>query len=128
MVRWLGSWIGLTTIDASQEEILQRRIVVSAARNLTWRGTVHGLRSHLELLTGGPVEIEDGGGIWRSGDAPADSAWVRMWVRDLGQRHGGTRDLAEFVAVVRDEIPAHVRAELYVGGVLTWSSDEERRS
>ncbi len=29
----------------------------------------------------------------------------------------------EFVALVRDEIPAHVLAELYVGDRLVWSSE-----
>ncbi|CAN5613766.1 phage tail protein [soil metagenome] len=125
LVRWLGSWLGVGTLDPSMEEMLQRRIVGSAARNLTWRGTAHGLRSHLELITGTEVEIEEGGGIWRSGEAPTDTAWVRMWVKELGAAGAGARDLAEFIAVVRDEIPAHVRAELYVDGMLTWTTEEE---
>ena len=52
----------------------------------------------------------DGGGIWPEGEAPDDVAWVRMTV-------AGTGHLSEdeFVRMVRDEVPAHVRAELWIG-------------
>jgi phage tail-like protein len=123
MVRWLGSWIGVSTIDDSLPEQLQRRIVGGAAQTLTWRGTAHGLTSYLELVSGAPVVVEEGGGVWRAGDAPEDTAWVRMHTQATG-----VLDQADFVAVVRDEIPAHVRAELYVGSQLVWSSQEEGRT
>jgi len=120
-VRWLGSWIGAATIDPDLPDELQRRMVVSASRTLTWRGTAAGLREYLELLSGGPVEVEDGGGVFRAGEAPADPAWVRLHVASTGQ-------LApeEFVALVKDEIPAHVRAQLFVGSVLVWSSEGDQ--
>ena len=53
--------------------------------------------------------------MWREGEAPADTAWVRMTVESTGW-------LAEtdFVELVRDEVPAHVRAELYVGDRRVW--------
>ena len=64
--------------------------------------------------------MTDGGGVWRDGEAPADTAWVtddgridRVAARDRLRR------------LVRDEIPAHVRAELYVGPRRIWSSDVE---
>lgn len=128
LVRWLGSWVGVSTLDDSQDVALQRRIVVSAARTLTWRGTKDGLKAFLELVTGSEVEVVEGGGVFEADKAPADSAWVRMYVQDLGAEGAGARDLAEFVTVVRDEIPAHVRAELYVGGELKWTSEEESRT
>jgi hypothetical protein len=34
---------------------------------------------------------------------------------------------ADFVALVRDEVPAHVRAELYVGSRCVWTSNGEVR-
>ena len=120
MLPYLASWIGVETIDDSQPESLQRRIVAGAARTLTWRGTARGLRSYLELITEGPAEVEEGGGIWRAGDAPADTAWVVMRVRTTG-----LLELDDFVDVVRDEVPAHVRAELYVGPDRVWTSEEE---
>jgi phage tail-like protein len=120
MVRWLGSWIGVDTIDESLDEGVQRRIVAGAALSLTWRGTVAGLTRFLELTSGGPVEVVDGGGVWRDGEAPADTAWVRMTVASTGWMGED-----EYVDLVRDEIPAHVRAELYVGDRRIWPADEE---
>jgi phage tail-like protein len=120
MVRWLGSWIGVEAIDPSLPDELQRRIVRSSANTLTWRGTASGLRRFLELASGGPAEVSDGGGVWRDGDAPEDTAWVTMTVESTGWMPE-----ADFVTLVRDEVPAHVRAELYVGSRCVWRSDGE---
>jgi phage tail-like protein len=120
MVRWLGSWIGVDAVDPALPDDLQRRIVRSAAGTLTWRGTAQGLHRFLELASGGAAEVSDGGGIWRDGDAPADTAWVRMTVESTGWLPE-----PDFVALVRDEVPAHVRAELYVGARCIWRSDGE---
>ena len=122
MVRWLGSWIGVDAIDPSLPADLQRRIVESSSRTLTWRGTAYGLRRFLELTTNGPAEITDGGGVWREGEAPADTAWVRMTVASTGWLSE-----PDFVELVRDEVPAHVSAELYVGPRLIWSSADADR-
>jgi phage tail-like protein len=120
MVRWLGSWIGTDAIDPSLSDELQRRIVAGAATTLTWRGTARGLTRFLELTSGGPAAVEDGGGVWRDGEAPADTAWVRMRVESTGWMHE-----ADFVDLVRDEVPAHVRAELYVGDRRIWVTPGE---
>lgn len=120
MVRWLGSWIGVESIDPSLPDELQRRIVASAAQTLTWRGTVSGLRRFLELASGGPATVTDGGGVWRDDEAPEDTAWVRMTVDSTGWLPE-----ADFVDLVRDEVPAHVRAELHVGSRCVWTSDGE---
>ena len=92
----------------------------SAAETLAWRGTPAGLRRFLELTSGGPATVTDGGGIWREGESPAFTAWVRMTVESTGW-------MAEqdFVALVRDEVPAHVYAELTVNGRVVWRSDTE---
>ena len=111
MVRWLASWIGVESVDASLPHTLQRRIVRASARMLAWRGTRHGLRQFLELMSGGPVEIEDSGGVFREGQAPDGPPWVRMRVGSTGWLSE-----ADFVALGRDEIPAHVDIELWVGG------------
>jgi phage tail-like protein len=118
-VRWLGSWIGVNSIDPSLPDQLQRRIVDSAAQTLGRRGTCGGLRFFLELVSAGPADIEEGGGVWQDGDAPSDTAWVRMRVASTGWLPEG-----DFVALVRDEVPAHVRAELYVGDRCVWNSQE----
>ena len=120
LLPYLASWIGVETIDDSQPESLQRRIVAGAAKTLTWRGTARGLGSYLELISEGPAVIEEGGGIWRAGDAPEDTAWVVMRVESTG-----LLELTDFIDVVRDEVPAHVRAELYVGPDRVWTTEEE---
>lgn len=110
MVRWLASWIGVESVDASLPHTLQRRIVQVSARMLAWRGTRHGLRQFLELMSGGPAEISDSGGVFAEGGAPDGPPWVRMRVQSTGWLPE-----ADFVALVRDEVPAHVTAELWVG-------------
>lgn len=117
MVRWLGSWVAGGSIDPSLPHELQRRIVKSAAHTLTWRGTARGLQLFLELTSGGPAEVSDGGGVWRAGEAPDDTNWVRMSVQSTGWMQED-----DFVALVRDEVPAHARAELLVGDRLVWCS------
>ncbi|HEY3737414.1 MAG TPA: phage tail protein [Jatrophihabitans sp.] len=120
MIGWLGSWIGVDSVDPSLPPDLQRRIVASSADTIAWRGTHTGLSRFLELTSDGPVEVTDGGGVWRDGEAPADTAWVQMKVQSTGWLPE-----TDFIALVRDEIPAHVRAELYVGERLIWVSDIE---
>jgi phage tail-like protein len=117
MVRWIGSWIGADAVDESLPEYLQRAIVASSARTLTWRGTRLGLQHFLEMLSGYPADVIDGGGVWAAGDAPNDPRWVRMMVRSTGWL-----EEQDFVALIRDEIPAHVRAELWLGPRQIWSS------
>jgi phage tail-like protein len=121
MVRWLNSWIGGGAIDPSLSDELQRRIVRSAAQTITWRGTRAGLRRFLEIMSGEPAEVSDGGGIWRDGDAPPDTAWVRMTVMSTGWLPE-----PDFVELVRDEVPAHARAELYLRDRCIWHSDGNR--
>lgn len=120
MVRWLSSWIGGGAIDPSLPDDLQRRIVSSSAETLTWRGTARGLQRFLELASGAVAEVTDGGGVWRDGEAPSDTAWVSMVVESTGWMPE-----ADFVALVRDEVPAHARAELWVVDRCIWRSHEE---
>jgi phage tail-like protein len=119
-IAWLGSWIGVEKLDPSMPEDLRRRIVATSAATLASRGTVPGLRAYLELLSGSTVEVDEGGGVWRAGEVPDDTAWVRMRVASTG-----SLDVAAFVDMVRDEVPAHVRAELWVGTELVWDSEED---
>jgi phage tail-like protein len=120
MVRWLGLWIGVDSVDPSLPDELQRLIVRSSAQTLSWRGTRAGLQRFLEMTSGGPAEVIDGGGVWAEGEAPEDYATVRMTVASSGW-------LAEddFVELVRDEVPAHVRSELWISSRLVWSSAME---
>jgi phage tail-like protein len=117
MVRWMGSWIGLDAIDLQLPSELQRLVVRSSGRTLSLRGTKAGLTEFLQMTSGGPAEVTDGGGVWREGAAPADTAFVRMSVTSTGWL-----EEEDFIALLRDEIPANVRAELWIAGRLAWSS------
>lgn len=120
LLSYLASWIDVRTVDPSLSEEVQRVILRSSARALALRGTRQGLERYLTMLSGGAAEVTDGGGVWAEGEAPDDTAWVSM-------RVGGTGHLSEdeFVALIRDEIPAHVRAELYVGERRVLCTKEE---
>jgi phage tail-like protein len=115
MVRHMAGWLGLDGIDASYPEPAQRRILRTASRTLQWRGTVAGLTALLELYSGGPVQVTESGGVFREGEAPDDVAWVVLEAASTGP-------LAEhdFLALVLDELPAHVHAEVRVGGRMIW--------
>ncbi|HEY5879379.1 MAG TPA: phage tail protein [Nakamurella sp.] len=122
MLQTLAGWIGVDSVDVSLPEDLQRLIVRSSARSLARRGTADGLREFVQMLSGGPATIDDGGGVWREGEAPNDVAWVRIEVEGTG--HLTDR---EFVALLRDEVPAHVRVELWVAGRRALSTVEDDR-
>ena len=115
MVRWLGSWIGLAPIDSSLDEDLQRRLVRMGSAGLAWRGTRYGLERFLEVVTGGPVEVEETGSIRPDAGVAAPAPFVVM-------RVGGTGHMSvrEFVTVVRDELPADAGFELWVAGNRVW--------
>jgi phage tail-like protein len=115
MVRWLGSWIGADAIDPGLPVDLQRRRVRTAARTLAWRGTRRGLVEFAELLSGGPVLVEDSAGVYAEGAAPNLPPHVVIRV----QSTGGMPE-ADFVALLRDEVPAHVFAEVFVLDRRIW--------
>jgi phage tail-like protein len=109
LISVLAAWIGAEAVDANLPEGLQRTLLARSGRAMSQRGTVDGLRQYLEMLSDGPAEVIDGGGIWPEGDAPPDVAWVRMQVQGTGHL---SED--EFVRMVRHQVPAHVRAELFI--------------
>lgn len=120
MVRWMAGWIGQEGVDPGFAPDLQRRMLVTTARTLPWRGTLRGLREVLSLFSGAPAEVQDGGGVWGEGGAPEDTAWVIMRVASTG----GLSE-ADFVDLVVDEVPAHVRAQLWVGDRLVWPAGDD---
>ena len=120
MVRWLGSWIGTETIDPSLDD-------ERAAAHRGRRGDDAYLARHGSGLAAlprahqrWPGRSDDGGGVWREGEAPADTAWVRMKVESTGWMPEN-----DFISLVRDEVPAHVHAELYVGDRRVWPAAGE---
>lgn len=115
MLRWMASWIGVPGLDPTLPHAQQRKIVRTYAEMLAWRGTRRGLGQFLELISGAPVLIEDGGGVFGEGLAPDQPAWARLHVTSTGWL---TED--DFVELVRDEVPASVAVEIWVGGNRVW--------
>lgn len=61
---WLGSWVA-ASVDAGWPEDRRRAFVGQAAELYRRRGTADGLRDHVQIHTGGVVEIiENGGSSW----------------------------------------------------------------
>lgn len=111
LLPWLGSWVGVPAIDASLPELVQRDLVRTGSASLAWRGTRQGLVPFLELVAGGPVELEETGGIWREGEAPRVSPRV-----EVRMPSGGWLSDADLYALVREEVPVNVELVLWVDG------------
>lgn len=80
---WLSGWVGID-LDEGWPLRRQRAVVASAVEMYRMRGTVAGLRAHLEVLTGGDVEVADSGGVAWSANPAADlpgEAHPRLAVR-----------------------------------------------
>jgi phage tail-like protein len=125
MVRWLGAWIGTeVTPDKSPDQA--RLIVQTAAQTLAWRGTRWGLVSFLELLGCGAVQVEENGGVSVSADvavAGATRAAPSVAVVPSMTIHVETRGKlseGEFLALVLEEVPAHVHTQVHVAGQQVW--------
>jgi len=110
---WLAGWVGVT-VNENAPVALHRATVARAAELHRLRGTVTGLRSTLELLTGGEVEVTDSGGVARSESpgtpAPGDRhPWVRVVVCVSAGTGWSTDALRAAVeAAVVAAKPAHV--------------------
>lgn len=61
-VLWLAEWFG-TVLDENWPLRLQREAVARSSVLYRQSGTLAGLRAMLELVTGGPVEVQDNGGV-----------------------------------------------------------------
>jgi phage tail-like protein len=115
---WLAGWCGMT-LDENWP-LPRRRAVVSAAAELyRVRGTLAGLRRHVELVTGGGVDVADSGGVTWSAtpgdpDAPGPdgpSLTIRVSVTDPAEVN--VRALDALISAIK---PAHVVHRLEVAG------------
>jgi phage tail-like protein len=123
MVRFLAAWLALPPLPPDLDELYQRRFVKTGAALRCWRGTKQGLTELLELLTGGSVEVVDNGGIFRQGEAGERLPRVRITVESTGWLNE-----ADFIEVVRDEVPANVSADIFVGQRRIWPRESEQPS
>jgi phage tail-like protein len=124
VVRWLASWLGVTSIDPTLPEATQRAFVRRAGEILAWRGTRRGLEGFLEAITGGPVNVAETGAVVRDRALGADDedAQPRQYPRvvDIEVSSLGWLSPADFVELVADEIPASVLWTLRLGGDQLW--------
>lgn len=122
MLIYLSNWLGYDVIDPTLPIERQRRIVRALGQALPWRGTERGLRHVLSAITEGPVRITDPGGVIEA-DTPVSAASVILVeLEDLGHLRAH-----ELVALIRDQVPAHIGVEIKVGGVSIDQTGEEQR-
>ncbi len=116
---WLGGWVG-TDLDDNWPEERRRALVRRAAEIYRIRGTVEGLRVHIDLVTGGHTEIVETGGVAWSRENGADlpgqpepRMTIRVYVDDVSSVD--TRALERLVGASK---PAHVihALEIATGG------------
>lgn len=114
-LEWLATWVGALVDENAPLE--RRRALVAGAVDLhRRRGTVAGLKAHLEVLTGGRVEINDSGGTLASvtpgAELPGQAA-PRLAVRVTGAAWDVPRQLVD--SAVAHGKPAHVAHVVEVG-------------
>jgi phage tail-like protein len=114
---WLGTWLGLVLDESWTDE--RRRAFVAAASDLyRVRGTVAGLKAHLELVTGGEVIIEDSGATaWstESGSPFPGTPDFELTVK-LPNAGSTALDTAEIDALVAVSKPANVKHRVLIDG------------
>jgi phage tail-like protein len=115
MVRYIGRWLGMESIDPSLPVLRQREMVRGAGTLAAWRGTRVGLEGFLALVTGAPAVVSDGGGVFPQGEAPRRPVPVRVRVQDTGQATD-----EHLLVLLRNELPADVEFELRVGRRPVW--------
>ncbi len=114
-VGWLAHWVALR-VDESWSPAQLRQLVTRSVELHRWRGTQRGLAEHVQLLTGGAVEVTDSGGVAASPQPGAPlpdpgPAWVKVRVRVPDPAQVDQRRLT---ATVMDSVPAHVRVTVEV--------------
>lgn len=114
-VRWLAGWFGVL-LDESWPLDRQRAVIAEAVELYRMRGTLTGLRRHLDVVVEGTIAIEEGGGVTcsRRPTSPApeeDRRWVTVRVTPSDPATF-SRDAVE--AVVRAAKPVHVVHRLVV--------------
>jgi phage tail-like protein len=114
-LQWLSGWSGVL-LDENWPVDRRRSLAAAAVGLYRSRGTVSGLRAHLELVTGGQVEITDNGRVTCSrtpnGDLPGEPApvlTVRVTVADQAEVNARALE-----ALIRATKPAHVLHRLEV--------------
>jgi phage tail-like protein len=114
-VRWLAGWFGVV-LDESWPMEAQRAVVAESMELFRMRGTMKGLRRHLELVIDGDVEITESGGVSCSvRPRPEPPTGLTHWVTVRVRPSGRVPVSPEAVeAVIRAAKPVHVLHNLEV--------------
>jgi phage tail-like protein len=120
MVQTMARWLGVDWLDSSLDGRLQREIVLQYAQLIQWRGTKRGLQQLLELLSGAPAQVRDSGGVFPEGESPAAPPHVRLDIQSTGWNSAD-----DLVRIIRDELPATVTFDLWIGGERIWPTAEQ---
>jgi phage tail-like protein len=105
---WLADWVGAALDDHSGDDERRWSVLVAAEMHRA-RGTIAGLRTHLELATGGEVEVIETGGVEVSvrptdpDDPSSEGLLIRLTVADPAAVR--IRAVEELVDAVK---PAHL--------------------
>ncbi|MCA1674993.1 MAG: phage tail protein [Actinobacteria bacterium] len=118
-VRWLGAWLAVP-LDSGLPLERQRDVVRAAGRLLDWRGTSKGLAGLLAAYTGGPVQVEDSGGVFPAGRAPTGDRRIIIRLTTTG----GLQQ-AQLMELIHAEVPADAIVELGVGEHAAFTSRGE---
>lgn len=112
---WLGTWVGLVA-DETWPIDRRREFVAQASALYRIRGTPRGLARHVQIFTGGEVEILERGGTSYSTESgaplpgsPGFDMIVRVRVEDPSQV-----DVARLDALVAAAKPAHLAHKVEV--------------
>jgi len=112
---WLASWFGLVLDEAWSVE-RRRALVANAFDFYRMRGTSRGLKAHVEVFTGGTVEVVDTGGLATSTTAgapfpgsPNFAVLVRVQVDDPA-----AVNMVRLEALVMAAKPAHLTHRIQV--------------
>lgn len=109
MLAYLGRWLGYDVLDERLSTDRQRRIIAALGTNLPRRGTAAGLSMLLRAVTAGPVVVEDPGAIVDCDQTLPSSGPVVVRVTSTGHLREH-----ELLALIRDEVPAHLHLELVI--------------
>jgi phage tail-like protein len=104
---WLAGWFGIE-LDATWPEERRRALVANALELGRWRGTVLGLAMLVELYTGAPAEIDDGGAVVASEDPTEGLPGGEVTTVTVRYTPGPDVDGQRLERLVRDFVPAHL--------------------
>jgi len=114
-VEWLAGWVAFA-VDESWSGAQRRELIAQAVELHRWRGTKRGLVAHVQLLTGGEVDIADSGVCaWsdRAGGAVPGDGPPRVAVL-VRVDDPSTIDRGRLYAAIVELVPAHVRVTVEI--------------